>query len=91
MRAIDLVVRYLLLRASDPRPGRHASVETSNGCIIGHEASKAGNVIEYLGIPYAQPPIGDLRFASPKEFVPDEKSTFEAAKYVRTSCIMIVG
>ncbi|KAL8640296.1 MAG: hypothetical protein Q9226_008763, partial [Calogaya cf. arnoldii] len=60
----------------------HDRVKTSNGLIIGHEAPNASNVIEYLGIPYAQPPIGDLRFAAPVAFRGDAKSTFNASKYV---------
>ncbi|KAG8529054.1 uncharacterized protein KY384_005689 [Bacidia gigantensis] len=37
------------------------SVKTSNGLILGHKASNVSQVVEYLGIPYAQPPTGDLR------------------------------
>jgi hypothetical protein len=40
-------------------------VETSNGPISGHAATNAPRVGEYLGVPYAQPPVGDLRFAPP--------------------------
>jgi hypothetical protein len=40
-------------------------VETSSGAVSGHAASNATGVSEYLGIPFAQPPVGDLRFAAP--------------------------
>ncbi|XHF99271.1 hypothetical protein AWENTII_002776 [Aspergillus wentii] len=40
---------------------------TSNGEITGHYASKSPAVLEWLGIPYAQPPVGKLRFAPPVE------------------------
>lgn len=40
-------------------------VQTSSGGIVGHAADDATDVSEYLGIPYAQPPTGDLRFQAP--------------------------
>lgn len=43
-------------------------VETTNGLIEGHIADDAPCVVEYLGIPYAKPPVGDLRFASPQRY-----------------------
>jgi len=49
-------------------PSLNASVETTSGPVKGHVADwpeKAG-VLEYLGIPYAEPPVGDLRFMKPE-------------------------
>ena len=43
-------------------------VETTSGTIIGHAASKRRNVSEYLGIPYAEAPIGNLRFSAPRPY-----------------------
>jgi hypothetical protein len=43
-------------------------VETSSGPVAGHAAPTAPEVSEYLGIPYAQAPVGDLRFAAPVKF-----------------------
>jgi hypothetical protein len=42
-------------------------VKTSTGLIKGHTAAWPLNseVSEYLGIPYAKPPLGSLRFAPP--------------------------
>ncbi|KAH8200712.1 hypothetical protein TruAng_005101 [Truncatella angustata] len=37
-------------------------VQTSSGLIKGHAAKDADQVSEYLGIPYAQPPVDGLRF-----------------------------
>ena len=44
-------------------------VNTSSGPVEGHIATNAENVYEYLGIPYAQPPVGELRFAAPQPYV----------------------
>ncbi|KAH6639880.1 carboxylesteras-like protein [Boeremia exigua] len=44
------------------------TVKTENGPIVGHRSSGAEAVWEYLGIPYAQPPLGDLRFAAPQKY-----------------------
>jgi carboxylesterase type B len=46
--------------ASDWRVGQ--IVQTTSGSIKGHAAADADQVSEYLGIPYAEPPIDDLRF-----------------------------
>jgi cholinesterase len=43
-------------------------VTTTSGTVEGHASSWQPEVSEYLGIPYAQPPLGPLRFAAPKAF-----------------------
>lgn len=43
-------------------------VETSSGPVAGHAATKYAEVSEYLGIPYAQAPVGELRFAAPVKY-----------------------
>lgn len=42
------------------------------GCLVGTEMPNysGGNFEAFLGVPYAQPPIGDLRFRNPKEVEP---------------------
>jgi hypothetical protein len=44
------------------------TVRTTSGPVDGHAASVASGVSEYLGIPYAQPPVGGLRFQPPVRY-----------------------
>ncbi|KAM5366838.1 hypothetical protein ACJZ2D_010290 [Fusarium nematophilum] len=46
--------------------GTRLSVQTTNGRVHGFVDSKAPRVRQFLGIPYAEPPLGDLRFAPPQ-------------------------
>ncbi|KAH8702209.1 Alpha/Beta hydrolase protein [Talaromyces proteolyticus] len=43
-------------------------VQTSSGSVFGHPASVYQEVSEYLGIPYAVPPVGNLRWTTPQMF-----------------------
>lgn len=43
-------------------------VHTSSGVLVGKPASERCAVSEYLGIAFAQPPIGNLRFAAPQPY-----------------------
>lgn len=55
-------------------------VRTSSGLIIGKPASSRPEVSEYLGIPFAKPPVGDLRFAAPQAY--RGKGTVNATVFV---------
>lgn len=44
------------------------TVQTSSGPVTGHAAQNQSEISEYLGIPFAQPPVGNLRFAAPVKF-----------------------
>lgn len=44
------------------------TANTTSGLIIGHAAPNRSEVTEFLGIRYAEPPVGDLRFAPPKRY-----------------------
>src|SRR5438045_1047212 len=44
------------------------TVNTTSGPVSGHPANNASTVSEYLGIPYAMPPVGDLRWAPPVRY-----------------------
>lgn len=41
-------------------------VNTTSGPVKGHPSALRPEVSEYLGIRFAQPPVGDLRFAPPQ-------------------------
>ena len=54
---------------AEPDDSQHAPVvQTESGAVVGKiETLPLGkSVHEYLGIPYAEPPVGQLRFAAPK-------------------------
>jgi cholinesterase len=82
MRGLWALSRWLCasqLSAAAPSAS-FETVETENGRITGHRAPKAKDVWEYLGIPYAQPPIGDSRFAAPQKY--KGKGPYVAAEFV---------
>ena len=73
MRYLHLVIALAapLVAASACRPPEWTvgqTVHTSSGAVEGHAASTASEVSEYLGIPYAQPPVGNLRFQPPVRY-----------------------
>ncbi|KFY03178.1 hypothetical protein O988_01662 [Pseudogymnoascus sp. VKM F-3808] len=58
------------------------TVTTSRGRITGHKAPQAENVYEFLGVPFAKPPVGELRFAPPAKLGPASSSAaFVADKF----------
>lgn len=61
-----------------------APVNTTSGRVLGHRAPNATQVSEYLGIPYAKPPVGDLRFAAPQAYTSNR--TINATSFV--SCTL---
>jgi cholinesterase len=54
------------------------AVKTSSGDVVGHSAWQP-EVSEYLGIPFAQSPVGPLRFAAPKPY--SGSGVFNASKF----------
>jgi len=54
-----------------------SAVRTTSGHYVGHCSAQQLGVTEYLGIRYAQPPIGNLRFAAPLAFTSND--TFVAS------------
>lgn len=60
----------------------HNCVARANeSAINGHHSIHKGLVCEWLGIPYAQAPVGNLRFAPPAEPLLPQDS-FDADSYV---------
>ena len=43
-------------------------ISTSSGPVQGHVASLRPQVLAFLGIPYAVPPVGSLRFMPPVKY-----------------------
>lgn len=60
------------------------AVNTTSGLISGHAAPNRTEVSEYLGIRFAQPPLGHLRFAAPEAF--RSSAVFNASSF-EPSCL----
>ena len=60
-------------------------VQTESGAVVGkiETLPQGKSVHEYLGIPYAEPPVGELRFAAPKPAKP-WSGTEEATEFGAT-------
>ena len=66
---------------STDRPGL---VETTEGPVRGEEVGDVGAIWQFLGIPYAKPPTGDLRWRAPRE--PAERSEVLEADNFMPAC-----
>ena len=64
---------------------RGSPVQTTSGLVYGHTAPDAPEVSEYLGIPYAMPPLGALRFAPPVKYIGNGE--IEGSTFVRTQSV----
>jgi hypothetical protein len=62
-------------------------VDTTSGRVQGRASALRPDVSEYLGIPYAEPPIGGLRFAAPVA-VNASTTTLNATTYVRLHALI---
>lgn len=78
---VTAVATLFVSAAAGPiQPGQ---VQTkTGGIILGHGASNKTSVTEFLGIRYAEAPIGELRFAAPKKYVAPQGTVFEASEWV---------
>ena len=74
-------------RANQPIAGdydAHLAVKTKTGTYVGEKYRKT---IYFLGIPYAQPPVGELRWKAPQEIEATD-AVFEA-KHLGASAIQV--
>jgi cholinesterase len=56
------------------------AVKTTSGTVIGQASKWQPEVSEYLGIPFAKPPEGELRWAAPQA-ITDASKVINATKY----------
>jgi Carboxylesterase family len=85
-----LAVAELAVASSFQQPGWKIgqSVKTSSGSVVGHASPWKPEVSEYLGIPFAKPPVGELRWAAPKKY--EGNGTIGAHKF-SPSCPAVVS
>jgi hypothetical protein len=65
-------------------------VKTTSGTVIGQASKWQQGVSEYLGIPFAKAPEGELRWAAPQA-ITDASKVINATKYVTTPTIDDLG
>lgn len=65
-----------------PQRRQQAGIRTSSGIVVGHPAPNRTGVTEFLGIRYAEAPVGTLRFAAPKKYVAPKETVFVASDWV---------
>ena len=67
-----IIIAPIFILAELNENQRSPVVQTESGAVVGKiETLPHGkSVHEYLGIPYAEPPVGELRFAAPKPAKP---------------------
>lgn len=73
-----IVCSWIISVTTASRVGR--AVKTTSGVVIGHAARNRSQVSEYLGIPYAQAPVANLRFEPPLAY--SSATVFNASEYV---------
>jgi cholinesterase len=84
MKIIIACILVGLIRADD---GFHIgrTVKTGSGMITGRASPRFNEVSEYLGVPFAKPPVGQLRWAPP-EILKNSSNSIMATK-LGPSCI----
>lgn len=81
----------ILSAAAGASAANAPTASTKNGTYLG-KTNTYYNQDEFLGIPYAQPPVGDLRFrapASPNESWTDERNATEYSPIVSRNPVTV--
>jgi carboxylesterase type B len=67
---LTLVTAYPASVSHETTPRDKPRISTTSGQVIGHQAPwpKDSDIDDYLGIPYAAPPIKELRYMAPKPY-----------------------
>ena len=65
-------------------------VKTTSGTVLGQASKWQPEVSEYLGIPFAKAPEGELRWAAPQA-ITDSSKVINATKYVRSDRKILLG
>ena len=80
MRFPAAAVRAAIFIAFCGASSHGLTVHTENGPITGHLSPDTDSaIIEYLGIPYAEPPVDNLRFAPPAKY--SGKGAYDASNW----------
>jgi cholinesterase len=74
-----LVVAPSILHAASAAWQVGETVKTTSGQIKGHASDWQPTVSEYLGVPFAKPPVGPLRWKAPEALKSD--AVFDASKF----------
>lgn len=80
MRHSFLTLAFTTLAHSRATYNIGEAVKTTSGTVIGQASKWQPEVSEYLGIPFAKPPEGELRWAAPQP-ITDSSKTINATKY----------
>ncbi|MFY1693092.1 carboxylesterase/lipase family protein [Plantactinospora sp. WMMB782] len=56
--------------AGPDRPGKDPLVHTTLGPVVGRDDGRSAGTYSWLGIPYAEPPVGELRWQPPRPHQP---------------------
>lgn len=67
------------------------TVQTWSGKVTGTVDPANPNVRQFLGIPYAQPPLGDLRFAPPRALLKTASNRTLQTTFLPPSCLQYLG